>query len=222
MFCPKCGNIVPNDSLYCCKCGSMIGNSENGTNLSIDSPDTMLCPHCGGIMYKLLDTCPHCHGPVLSEELQKKREQDSKENLANLDKEWKRFCEKHNKIEKKRFRRSIILGLILGAIFVATGVYLFPDDFLNPIFIAGGLYFFPAWIYGAYSFRSFTEWAGGLLLFPVVGWIIILILIFYVPPIIGVLFFFPRSIIRSILRKPLLSEKEIRRLQKKGLLPDEE
>lgn len=66
MFCSRCGTQIGDEDEFCPKCGNSLKtvsesvlNDENLKTLDNNASKevtTILCPHCGGIMYKMMDS----------------------------------------------------------------------------------------------------------------------------------------------------------------------
>ena len=180
---------------------------------------TINCPHCGKEMYEMLDTCPHCGGPVLSKALEQKVTEDIEEVSARV-----------NQSEKV----WLLLSIVAGLLFAFWGVNTISDSFADSYEIyhvpatvtAVFTFVFFAWgvtiaVYGAHYLhivRRALEFISkyGLIICLLLA-IFIFVLVLMACVMTGFVMF-PRSILRFITRKPLLSESEVMSLVNKNLV----
>lgn len=164
---------------------------------------TIECPNCGQEVYDKLDTCPHCGGP-----LEPKIDDTSDYNFSDI-------LNLANELEKKWFIGSTIAAAVISIFLtIASGLSL-ESIATTILFYILLVYLFASFIYGMYTFHPLKR-------FMPFGLIIGLLLIWIVGCTVGMyggfFFFYPRAIIRLIRHKPLLSEKEVKKMHMKNLL----
>lgn len=224
MFCPKCGCQLPEGSSFCTQCGNRLSDfveknqsgfsaQEQYRNIPSDST-TMNCPHCGGVMYKMLTVCPHCHGPVLSDELRQQRDEEA----AEAEREMQAFYRKVNKSEKRGFWACVIFGMalfVLGIVLEISGGTSHDLSYYLSALIT--FYVVAAMFYGIGRMHPIRRFPG-LAAFPIIGWYFLLVITIFGSMIAGSIYWFPKAIIKTAMKKPILSEEEIDEMVEKGLI----
>lgn len=164
---------------------------------------TITCPHCGQEVYDKLDTCPHCGGPL---------EPDA---VNDINISFSDLCEIANRNEKKWFLGSTIVAVFINVIFLVTGSLGdigFAAKIITLILVT---YSLASSFYGIHAFHPFRR-------FMPLGIIIGILLVWIVGVMVGIyggfFFWYPRAIIRLIMHKPLLSEKDVQKLSEKNLI----
>lgn len=157
---------------------------------------TIACPHCGKQIYDGLVECPDCHGPI----------------EANIEIAIDEIVEERNKKEKKNLITSIVLGVITGVLLTAMFISMNMGDNIMQVIGIGLLMivFYPLMFYGiSVVFRKLKGgvlW--GFILFPVVGWMIGLVVILYAGALGGIVIT-PIALIKLFTKKPLVSKEKI-------------
>ncbi|MBE5830950.1 MAG: hypothetical protein E7306_04325 [Butyrivibrio sp.] len=164
---------------------------------------TLSCPHCGQEVYEKLDTCPHCGGPMVPEA-------DNDMNLSFSD-----IFKLANETDKKWFLGSTIAGAVIILIYFVTGVFTEGSLASNIIVFIFFTYLFASFFYGMHAFHPFRRFMPlGIIIGILLVWIVGIMVAIYG----GFFFWYPRAIIRLIIHKPLLSEKDVQKLYVKNLL----
>lgn len=166
---------------------------------------TIICPNCGQEVYEKLDTCPHCGGPLVPEV-----DNDITISFSDLFK-------MANDTEKKWFIGSTLASALIIICFFVTGMFSYMEaGFISyAILFIIFTYLFASSFYGIHFFHPFRR-------FMPLGFIFGILLVWIVGVMAGMyggfFFWYPRAIIRLIMHKPLISEKEVEKMHYKNLL----
>ncbi len=192
---------------------------------------TINCPHCGQIMYDLLETCPHCGGPVMSEALKKAKEKQALEYEAAMEivareeeaEKEKNLAAGHDAecaSLKKWFLGATVAGILWALMIFVPLVSEFSDntaDMILLICILPFLIWVPAgFVYACRAFHPILRF-GGVICIPFLGWLLIIYVLF-LTELCGIFYYYPRAIGRFILRKPLITYEEYLKNLEKGYI----